>query len=404
MDLGKDTNLNIDDEQTSNIQFILDVNGQLTTMPRSEAVPVANPVKYKLKNAFEVFVESEVAEHYWISNYGRCINDIRHKDKSKFFEHRTKTGHITPVKNFYEIVRVQRNGKEKEVMPANYRDPKKRQAILDEVRAKNPDKHYEIRANREQDDTTIEQMVAESFLKVPCDANRMSFNIWHRDGNPHNNWYKNLVYVNYRDYQKLCDGATLDELGIQQEYIEYENKATYIAYTVFNGIKNRCKGIDNADNIGRCYDQAKICQEWLDNPRAFVKWYLEHYYEVDGESMAVDKDLFGNGSMEYSPENCCILPQGLNSMLSNCKKHYYDGDDNTLPLGVMERLGKYYGKIMFFGTDSSILLSGWDTPEEAFAEYKLFKQADILRVAAEYKENIPDYIYRKLLTVEVKPY
>lgn len=32
------------------------------------------------------------------------------------------------------------------------------------------------------------------------------------------------------------------------------------------------------------------------------------------------------------------------------------------------------------------------------------KQADICRVSAMYKENIPDYIYDRLLKVEVKPY
>ena len=34
----------------------------------------------------------------------------------------------------------------------------------------------------------------------------------------------------------------------------------------------------------------------------------------------------------------------------------------------------------------------------------MMKQADILMVVAKYKESIPDYIYDKFLTVEVKPY
>lgn len=38
------------------------------------------------------------------------------------------------------------------------------------------------------------------------------------------------------------------------------------------------------------------------------------------------------------------------------------------------------------------------------AEYKMMKQADICRVSAMYKESIPDYIYDRLLRVEVKPY
>lgn len=61
-------------------------------------------------------------------------------------------------------------------------------------------------------------------------------------------------------------------------------------------------------------------------------------------------------------------------------------------------------EITFTGTDKTIRLSEWDTPDDAFAEYKIMKQADILLVAARYKESIPDYIYDRLLKVEVKPY
>ena len=149
-------------------------------------------------------------------------------------------------------------------------------------------------------------------------------------------------------------------------------------------------------------------QGWLDDPKSFVKWYLEHYYECGDEQMDVDKDLFGDGSGMYHPDFCCILPKGLNTLLANSKKHYAEGEtpENTLPLGVRysRRRKKYYGEITFTGAEDSIPLSDWDTPEEAFAEYKRMKQADILSVAAEYKEKIPEYIYKKLLEVEVKPY
>lgn len=149
-------------------------------------------------------------------------------------------------------------------------------------------------------------------------------------------------------------------------------------------------------------------QGWIDNPKSFVRWYLEHYYECGDEEMDVDKDLFGDGSGMYHPDFCCILPKGLNTLLANSKKHYKEGGtpENTLPLGVRysNRRKKYYGEITFTGAERPIPLSEWDTPEEAFAEYRRMKQADILRVAAEYKGKIPDYIYKKLLEVEVEPY
>ncbi len=72
-----------------------------------------------------------------------------------------------------------------------------------------------------------------------------------------------------------------------------------------------------------------------------------------------------------------------------------------LPLGVSYngKTRKYTSLIQFIGS-----LSEWDTAEEAFEEYKVLKKADILIVVAKYKENIPDYIYDRLLTVEVKQY
>ena len=109
-----------------------------------------------------------------------------------------------------------------------------------------------------------------------------------------------------------------------------------------------------------------------------------------------------------TPDFCCILPKGLNTLLANSKKHYADGETqkNTLPLGVRYNNGtnKYYGEIKFTFMEKTITLSEWDTPEEAFEEYKIMKQADILMVAAGYKEIIPNYIYDKLLKVKVKPY
>jgi len=124
--------------------------------------------------------------------------------------------------------------------------------------------------------------------------------------------------------------------------------------------------------------------------------------------MDVDKDLFGDGSGMYHTDFCCILPKGLNTLLANSKKHYFEGktEKNSLPLGVRynSKTKKYHAEIQFTGAEKPIPLSEWDTPEEAFAEYKIMKQADICRVSAMYKDSIPDYIYDRLLKVEVKPY
>lgn len=341
------------------MQFILDENRELQEIPKDKCKPVEYSIKYKLKNAFEVFVRVDGTENYWISNYGRCVNNYRRKG---FYKHKEGKCH-------YTIFDIEKDG------------------------------------STWKRETTPEDLVVDAFLV----KYKGRFKVWHKDGDESNNWYKNLLTVSPQDYKDLKAGkVTWQELNLEQEYIEYENKASHQAYRVYSGIKVRCGDIKGKDNVHVCYDKSTMWQVWLDNPKAFVKWYLEHYYEVNGEEMDVDKDLFGDGSGMYHEDFCCILPKGLNTMLANAKKHYEEGEtpDNVLPLGVRynSKVNKYYGEITFTGTEKSIPLSYYDTPEEAFSEYKLMKQADICRVAAMYKESIPDYIYDALLKVEVKPY
>jgi len=356
-----------DIEQKQKIQYILDENGKLKEMLKEDAIPVENPIKYKLKNAFEVFLQVPNSDNYWISNYGRCVNNYNRKDKNTFYEHKCGNVHYTI--------------------------------------------HWEDkRGDVWKRDIFCDYLVAEVFLVQYKYRKR----VWHKDGDKSNNYYKNLIYVSNEDLNMLRKGkVTWDSLGMEQEYIEYENKASYQARHIYNSIRTRCKYTKEDKRMGKCYDEATMCQEWLDNPTSFVKWYLNNYYEVDNESMAVDKDLFGNGSKVYSPENCCILPQGLNTLLSNCKRHYRDGqtEKNVLPMGVgkngkngKNKSGKYRGEITLASTGEFIKLSEWDTPEQAFEEYKVIKKADIRVVAAQYKSKVPDRIYKHLLEVDVEPY
>ena len=405
---------NTETEETK-MQFILDENKELKEIPKDKCKPVEYPIKYRLNNAFEVFVRVNGTENYWISNYGRCVNN--HRTPTSFYEHKQGKTHLTvfEVERYLMSypMRKQRNGKRKPDMRKNKLEltfnlktsEQERNSILEEMQKANDTRMYEIQLEKYRRETTPADLVAESFL-ARYDGR---IKVWHKDGDESNNWYKNLLTVTPNDYLDLKAGkVTWQELNLEQEYIEYENKASTQIYGVYNGILDRCKSTEATDNIHKCYDNTAMWQGWIDNPKSFVRWYLEHYYECGDEVMHVDKDLFGDGSGMYHPDFCCLLPQGLNTLLANSKKHYFEGknEENSLPLGVKysKRKKKYYGVIQFSGTEKPIPLSEWDTSEEAFAEYKMMKQADILRVIAEYKEKIPEYIYKKLLEVEVKPY
>lgn len=153
----------------------------------------------------------------------------------------------------------------------------------------------------------------------------------------------------------------VEELGRQQEYVQYITLKSNAAYSIWNGIYNRCYRTKEC-NAGECYENYTMCELWLNDKDALVEWYNANYYECDGESMAMDKDLLFPDNTEYAPDKCCILPQTLNTMLSNCKKHKlfkWRTSKKELPLGVRysESMKMYYGEIKPFGHDEVILLS-----------------------------------------------
>lgn len=59
---------NITNNAERKMQYILDENGELVEISKDKCSPVKYPIRYKLKNAFEVFVRVDGTENYWISN------------------------------------------------------------------------------------------------------------------------------------------------------------------------------------------------------------------------------------------------------------------------------------------------------------------------------------------------
>ena len=293
----------------------------------------------------EVFVLVNGTNNYWISNHGRLVNNLH----GKFYMHKTGYAHFTL------------SGISKKI------------------------------------ETYTDKLVAEHFLENPNNYKK----IWHIDRDKNNCYYRNLVWVNNEEYIDLQRGILLvEELGRQQEYIPYITLKANTAYSIWNGIYIRCYVEKNGSSM---------CDLWRYNKDSFSEWWSSEYYECDGESMAVDKDLLFPGNKEYAPDKCCIIPQTLNTMLSNCKKHRtgkWKTAKMNLPLGVRydSNMNMYYGEIKPYGHDEVIRLSYWDTPEEAFEEYKRHKQADILIMADKYKNKVPKKVYDALMRFEVKPY
>lgn len=285
-----------------------------------------------------------------------------------------------------------------------HKNPDKTYNVLSETKSSTGRVHNKlcgyIEGEPVQKDFNADDLVAMRFLEEiddeDCDI------VYHIDGDIGNSYYKNLMYVTNEERTKLKNGhLNINDIKDRQKYISFATGYREAVH-IYNGIFLRT--IQTSEGA---YKEATLSDKWLKNPDSFVRWYEKNYYECDGEPMVVDKDLLSPGNKEYSEDKCCILPQTLNVMLSNCKKHRAIATKD-LPLGVRcdsaKKKNRYYAEIKPFGNDELKKLSYWKTPIEAFTEYKRFKQADILMMALKYKNKIPEHIFEALLKVDVKPY
>lgn len=133
------------------------------------------------------------------------------------------------------------------------------------------------------------------------------------------------------------------------------------------------------------YGISTVCEEWL-NFQVFAKWYNENIYQVGTERMHLDKDILVKGNKFYSPDTCLIVPQRIN-MLFMQKPNKYNLPNGILPIANGRYSARYGGNH----------IGNFDTLEEATAAHEREKRKAIKRVANEYKEVIPDKVYKALL-------
>ena len=193
--------------------------------------------------------------------------------------------------------------------------------------------------------------------------------------------------------------------------IGYIGEGKYSYLTLKNEEKKHSKCYNTwKDMLKRCYDkkyQSKkptyigctVCEEWH-NFQNFAKWYEENYYEVDSETMHLDKDILIKNNKIYSSQTCTFVPQRINSLF---KKSY---KQNNLPIGVSwinrDSVYRSYCSIYKNNKQKNVYLGDFINKEQAFQCYKRFKENYIKEVAEEYKNLIPTKLYEAMYKYEVE--
>jgi len=160
--------------------------------------------------------------------------------------------------------------------------------------------------------------------------------------------------------------------------------------------------------LERCYDKklhikhptyidCSVSKEWHYYP-TFVKWYNENIYEVENETMCLDKDILIKGNKIYSPETCCFVPQEINLLFTKANARR---GNNPIGVDYIKKNSNYRARCKF-GKGESIHLGIYNNSTDAFYAYKKYKEMVIKSIADKYKNKIPLILYEALYKYEVE--
>lgn len=214
--------------------------------------------------------------------------------------------------------------------------------------------------------------------------------------------FKNNTYQNFKKGQIRCPYEKsvygIGYLG-EGDYKSKENGKNTKIYDVWHGMLRRCYD-EKLHERQPTYIGCKVCEEWH-NFQNFAKWYDENYYEIEEETMCLDKDILVRHNKIYSPETCIFVPQTINSLFV---KRQNDRGDSVI--GTTPFRGKYkvYCCIINPETRKSKqeYLGLYETQEKAFEVYKYYKEKNIKEVADYYKNLISIKLYNALYEYEIE--
>ena len=178
---------------------------------------------------------------------------------------------------------------------------------------------------------------------------------------------------------------------------KYSYKTHSQIYKEWNSMLHRCYDND-VHKIHSTYTDCTVCEEWL-NFQNFAKWYEENYYEIEGETMCLDKDILIKGNKVYSPSTCIFVPNKINALFTKSDKAR-----GKYPIGVS--FHKKYNKLIvrcnINNKTKHLGMLELNQVNEAFLIYKNFKENYIKQVADEYKDLIPIKLYDAMYKYEVE--
>lgn len=174
----------------------------------------------------------------------------------------------------------------------------------------------------------------------------------------------------------------------KRHHIAYINNKNTKPYQMWMCLIRRCYSLKYQEKHPT-YIGCSVDERWHDF-QDFADWYYNHPYRELGYEL--DKDLLFPNNKIYSPDTCCLVPACLNSLLTACNARR-----GQYPQGVSfyKPLTKYRSQIQIDGKVTHI--GYFDTVEDARQAYKETKEANVKRMALEWRGRIADDVFQALM-------
>ena len=170
-------------------------------------------------------------------------------------------------------------------------------------------------------------------------------------------------------------------------------------YDLWQSMLNRCFS-EKYQTRQPTYKGCNVSDNFL-NYSFFYDWCQEQigFGKVDdkGRYWQLDKDLLFVGNKTYSETACVFVPQEINSFFidsGNARGEYPLGVSFNKVIGKFMAYCKVNGKIQYLGL--------FNTPQEAFAAYKPFKEALCKQLALKWKTGIDERLFNAMMNWSVK--
>ncbi len=167
-------------------------------------------------------------------------------------------------------------------------------------------------------------------------------------------------------------------------------------YSLWKNLLSRCF-CDKFKAKHPTYRDITVCDEWLSFAN-FLEWLNKEVgYSGRPKGSDLDKDIVVKGNETYYPEACSFVPQAVNKLLTD-----RGNDRGEWPVGVRfhENTDRFHAKLVC--NSKPKYLGSYKTPEEAFAVYKVAKEAQIKVVAMQHKDVLKPAVFESLMNWEIE--